>query len=199
MYRYLSIFAFIIAIFFIDYTFAEYPYIGIMGGGNGRLDLKSPKAEAEYGYYVGGSIGFRFLSLLRIEEELSFQRSRIDSVEKREIHFHHVKGDIKVWSLMTNLFVDLDCPFFITPYFGGGIGYENTKGNWRGEWVEITHHIQKHHTQEDFQKNGFAWQLIAGVKLPICLDVETGLEYRYFKIPDGSANHRFGLALTIQL
>lgn len=199
MNKYILVFFLILECFFINQSFAGEPYIGVMVGVNGNLDLKGKKADASVGYYVGGNIGYRFWSLLRLEEELSYQRSDIHSFEKSGIKLHHARGHVNVWSLMTNMLFELNCPFIITPYFGGGIGVAHVNGHWSGHWNKVMRHLSSegchHHAKQKLRENGFAWQLIAGLKYFICLGLETSLEYRYFKVENEIINHRVDLSL----
>jgi opacity protein-like surface antigen len=176
---------------FTNTSFAD-PYIGIIGGGTAGFDLQHSRFDTSTGYYIGGRIGFNCLSLLRLEEEISYQRSAVHSISKKGFNLNHVHGHISFWSFMTNLIVDLDCPFIISPYFGAGIGYARGDGNGKGRFS----FEESSHAKENIHCNAFAWQALFGLKYCICYGLETSLEYRYFKINDVDANHKFGLALT---
>lgn len=181
----------LICICFLGPCFAADLYIGIFGGGSGGFDLKKSKLDTSMGYYLGGRIGLKCLSLLKVEEELSYQRSGVHSLEKKGIRLHHVKGHVSFWSLMTNLLIDFDCPFIISPYFGGGMGLLHGEGIGK-----VSSYYQNDQAKQKFHRNEFAWQLIVGLKSFICLGLEAGFEYRYFKLAEGKANHKLGLALT---
>lgn len=178
---------------FLSNTGFADPYIGIIGGGTAGFDLKDSKIEASTGYYIGGRIGFSCFRLLRLEEEIAYQRSGVDSISKKGFNFHHAHGHVSFWSFMTNLLVDLDCPFIISPYFGGGIGYVHGNGEGKGR-LSLEESI--HHAKEKIDRNSFAWQALVGLKYCVCLGLEASFEYRYFKLKEAKANHKFGLALT---
>lgn len=172
-------------------SFAD-PYLGVIGGGTAGYDLKNSSIDTSCGYYVGGRVGFSCLGFLRLEEELSYQRSNIHSFKKDGFNFSHVQGHVTFWSLMTNVLIDLDCPFIISPYFGGGAGFAHEKGKGR---VKLP--FGKHqHIKEVIHSDDFAWQILVGLKYCVCLGLEASLEYRYFKLQDVAANHKFGLAFT---
>lgn len=177
--------------FFANTSFAD-PYVGIIGGGTAGYDLQHSRLDTSTGYYIGGRIGFSSLcSFLRLEEEISYQRSAIHSISKRGFHLKHVEGHVSFWSFMTNLLVDLDCPFIVSPYLGGGIGYARGSGEGKGRFG-----FESAHAKEKIDRNAFAWQALIGLKYCVCFGLEAAIEYRYFKINDVDANHKFGLALT---
>ena len=175
--------------FFSTHAFAD-PYIGLLGGGTAGFDLKESRIDTSCGYYIGGRIGFSCFNFFRLEEELSYQRSKIHAIEKNGFHFHHVHGHVTFWSLMTNFLIDLDCPFIISPYFGGGVGYTRESGHGR---LSLKGDRQ---SKEKVNDNQFAWQGLVGLKYCVCLGLEASLEYRYFKVKEVEANHKFGMALT---
>lgn len=93
---------------------------------------------------------------------------------------------------MTNALIDFDCPFIVSPYIGGGIGYARTEG--KGKGIRGSHGQLK--AENKLTCNDFAWQAIIGIKYLTCLNWETSLEYRYFKVKNVGANHKIGAALT---
>lgn len=193
----ISIF-FLLRCFFSSGCYAGEPYIGLIGGGNAGLDLKKSKAEASIGYYIGGHVGYKFFRHLRIEEEVTYQYSGIHSFEINKVKLSHVKGNVDVWSLMTNVILDLNCPFLVSPYFGGGLGYGQANGHWTGHW-KVNRNLffeEESLPKQKLHKNGFAWQGIVGLNFFVCLGFEASVEYRYFKLENDVVNHRFGAALT---
>lgn len=194
MNRTIAIFSFFLGCLCATQCFAGEVYIGVLGGGTGRLDLKKAKADADLGYYVGGQLGYQFFGRLRLEEELSYQEAKIHSFETKGMTFHHAKGHVNLWSLMTNLIVDLDFPFIISPYMGGGLGYLYADGHWSGHIKDFRLH-ENQFSKQELKKNGLAWQAIVGLKYFVCLSLELGLEYRYFKFENELATHKVGLVL----
>jgi len=190
MKRAVFIFSLFFACFLSQQCFADF-YIGVIGGGTAGFDLHQSRVDTSTGYYLGGRIGMTCLSLLRIEEEISYQRSGLDSISKKGFNLDHVHGHVNFWSFMTNALIDFDCPFIISPYFGGGVGYtyENGKGSGRLPRNDS-------HTHAKMEQNAFAWQALVGLKYLVCFGLEASFEYRYFKVKEVDANHKFGLALT---
>lgn len=191
MKKFFVILLLVLGSFLSNTSFAD-PYIGILGGGTAGYDIKDSKIDTSTGYYIGGRIGFSCFSILRLEEEIAYQRSGVHSISKRGFNFHHAHGHVSFWSLMTNVIVDLDCPFIISPYLGGGIGYARGNGEGKGRFS----FDESAHAKEKVHRNAFAWQALVGLKYCVCLGLEASLEYRYFKLKDVEANHKFGLALT---
>lgn len=167
-------------------------YIGLIGGGTAGFDLKNSAIDTSTGYYIGGRIGMRCFPLIRIEEEISYQFSDIHSISKHGFHLKHVHGHVNSWAFMTNALVDLDCPFIVSPYFGGGVGYAHENGKGKGK---ITY-MQESHAKMKINQHSFAWQGLVGIKYCVCFGFEASVEYRYFKIKDTEANHKLGIALT---
>lgn len=191
MRKYLVIFSLFFGMLVINNCYAGEPYIGVIAGGSGGFNIKDSKLDTTLGYYLGGRLGFKFFSLFRLEEEFSYQHSGVHSIKKEGFKLHHVRGHVNFWSLMTNILFDLNCPFIITPYFGGGIGYARGDGHGVGKFS-----FHEKHEEQKFHQNEFAWQIVVGLKYFICFGLETSLEYRYFKVTEANVNHKLGLALT---
>lgn len=193
MKRNLALFLIILVTLTTNIAYSADPYFGIFGGGTAGFDIDSSRIDTSCGYYLGGKIGLSCFRLLRLEEELTYQRSKVHTLSRGGFDFKHVEGHVNYWSLMTNLLVNFDCPFIITPYFGGGVGYARGTGGGKGN---LDFKMSHKHTKEKINQNEFAWQGIIGLKYLICGELETSFEYRYFKINDVDANHRFGIAFT---
>lgn len=191
MQKFFIVLALCFGMLFSRSVFAD-AYIGVLGGGTAGFDLQNSSIDTSSGYYIGGKVGFTCLKFLRLEEELSYQRSDIHSLERNGFHFSHVRGHITFWSLMTNVLIDLDCPFIVTPYFGGGAGYTRETGEGKGTFPFGKHQDAK----ESIHHDAFAWQALVGLKYYVCFGLEASIEYRYFKIKDVEANHKLGLAFT---
>jgi opacity protein-like surface antigen len=123
------------------------------------------------------------------------------------------RGHLSEVAYMANLIYDLDisywnscCSYDITPYFGGGIGYGNQR-------IRTRHHLlgedvvafddssgsgssseAGHHRRRRNGKNGFAWQIIAGLAYEFSPCFDASVEYR---LHQGRAerlyNHMAGL------
>lgn len=172
-------------------------YTGVLSGFNGGYDLKCRKVMTNCGYYLGVKIGKNFSSF-KFEGEVMWQRNTPHSFKVGSMFLDHISGNIQVLSLMANGFTDFYLKWPVRPFIGMGLGYAQTYGHWNGtlknymgNFFEI-----KEKMKFSFNKGGFAFQVIAGLKYIICLELEASLEYRYFDITNGLSNHKFGLAFT---
>lgn len=195
--------------------------VGAFGGINGGYDLRCRHVKTIRGYYAGLKIDKSLFCYLRLEEELAWQWNEVNSIKNATVQFDHMRGDINIWSLMTNGIFDIpfNCRLPARPYVGGGVGYAYTSGNWVGSvsqnpTINTANNAQannavnpqtnlanetvcftRRHIKSNIHKGGFAWQIIAGLNFPICC-FKIGLEYRYFKSQRDISNHKFGLALV---
>lgn len=85
-----------------------------------------------------------------------------------------VEGKLRVASAMVNALVDLGSDDSVNFYAGGGVGYAWAYLN--GNETDIDDAFV------DDLDNGFAWQLIGGVRVPVSDSVDVGLKYRYFNL-----------------
>lgn len=180
-------------------------YIGGMGGFNGGYDLKCSGVSTNRGYYLGAKLGKKifpqignFFPHLRVEGEFVWQRNSVHSFKLGTIQLDHTRGHVQIWSLMTNLLLDLNCDFPVRPFLGGGVGYAQTLGHWSALLIEVNgdFFIIEKHIHSKFNKSGFATQVIAGLKYFICPNLEVSLEYRFFHLKSDVDNHKLGLNLT---
>jgi opacity protein-like surface antigen len=182
-----------------DYPPHQGIYMSAVGGFSGGFDLKCEDVSTNLGYYVGGKIGTTFSPIIRFEGECIFQRSNVGYVQTGTIQLSNVHGNINVWALMTNIVFNLNCEFPLIPFIGGGLGYGQANGHWKGSLVEMVgnHLSYEEHIKAKFNKQGFAWQVLAGLRYYLCQRWEASLEYRYLKIEERRvSNHKLGLALT---
>lgn len=158
-------------------------YAGALGGLNWIQDSGHPKLDFKTGWLAGGYIGYRMCGGFRAEAEATYRYNKIKSVKFGGETFH-IGGHLDTWSFMANGYYDIPLCWCITPYVGGGIGYDTTKarschGNSRGK------------------ENGFAWQVMAGGLYDINECLELGLEYRFHKgKPKDFYNHAVDLRLN---
>ena len=90
----------------------------------------------------------------------------------------HHNNQVRVYSLMKNVFFDLDFGQRVIPYIGGGLGTS---------YVEV----ETGPTREggiDDGDTAYSWQGIAGVATPLNADAHLMLEYRYFGTADFDLN-----------
>jgi opacity protein-like surface antigen len=78
------------------------------------------------------------------------------------------------FSIMANVWYDFQVAG-LKPYIGGGVGWAD---------VEADGVYQSKAVGSSFSESGFAWQLGAGLHLPIDEKMSLGIGYRYFSGPD---------------
>lgn len=142
------------------------------------------------GYLISGSFGCQW-DYFDLEAEYAYRRNALKSLNFLG-RSYSMRGHFQSSSYMANLLWTLPlercgCSLWgIQTFIGGGIGYD----------------IQKNHGSEgglSFKnnKNGFAWQIIAGFGYPVFCNTDLSLEYRFHKGPLGHLyNHSVGVGLT---
>jgi opacity protein-like surface antigen len=180
-------------------------YVQIFGGPNWATlsdisQFNPTKLHCKPGYVVGASLGYNIWCAFRVEAEYSFRYNKITASitdKQREIPAT-LKGSGKLTTsaALANLLWDIPigCIGF-SPYIGGGVGYA-----WNAYRSSDRVHVDTggtiscvHICKGSRNTNGFAWQLIGGVSIPLTLCIDLGLEYRYFK----AAKHVRNQALVV--
>lgn len=138
----------------------------------------SDKVTFDPGVYTGGTGGYDF-GFLRLEGELSYRNSEIDTVTNQSNgeHFRNVNGDLGVFAVMFNAYFDLHNPSRVTPYLGGGIGFATlhlSDTNGYGNIQGFTH------LYDDSSDTVFASQIGAGVDVALTNRYSLDIGYRYF-------------------
>jgi len=131
------------------------------------------RIEFDPGVYVGGTAGYDF-GIIRLEGELSYRYNEMDSITNRDfgVKYAGVDGDVGIFAMMANAFVDFHNDSPITPYLGGGIGVATVYlSDTDGDGLLI-------YAEDD--DSVFAYQVGGG--LDIALNRQTSLDigYRYF-------------------
>lgn len=110
--------------------------IGVLGGINGGYDLRCKHVKTNRGYYAGMKIGQDLFYHLRVEGEVDWQWNEVNSIKNEPIQFDHARGDINIWSVMSNGIFDIpfNCQLPARPYIGGGVGYAYSSGHWVGSF-----------------------------------------------------------------
>ena len=174
------------------------PYLGIEGG---VLFPRSTDADVTVKTFTGvtvDSIGNAFtlhqktgvdldaiggydFGMFRLEGEVAWKRSSLDRVDNFDPALLtaistatgvpvtgtalNVGGHVTALSGMVNGLVDFGGQTGIGGYVGAGVGLAGVKYSTGGF---------------DDRENGVAWQLLAGVYMPLSDNIDVGLKYRYF-------------------
>lgn len=141
------------------------------GPGNNAIPLDW---STEAGFNVGGGIGVYscFLGGSRFEIEGSYGENTIDAFAYNNVQLwpSEFVGQISTATVMVNFLKEVSLGK-ATGYFGGGIGGANSqfKGNY-------------YYLPVNERDGGFAWQLIAGVDLPINDCIALFTQYKFQSI-----------------
>jgi|GEM_PF-2226729 len=168
---------------------------------------QSVDTKFKTGFVLGGNAGIEWGNGLRTELELALRQNSSKNRARLRTHmksqfptylttgdggYAHTEGGAKIttlataqhgrddivsarlklraWSLMANAWYDFDIGMPFTPYVGGGVGLAQVKISGDLDNTQL------------FQKNDsvFAWQLGAGVSMPVAENVKAFVDYRYF-------------------
>jgi opacity protein-like surface antigen len=169
------------------------PYIGFEGGAMKpdklKLDyqlraLSVPNGvafEHKTGFDLDFIAGYDF-GFLRAEAELGWKRASVTEASVAPaIQFNNtgrltVDGRTRALSAMANLLLDFGDDDGLQVYGGGGIGLARVTLNnvISGPNVTAGRGV-------DGSDRSFAWQVIAGMRVPVSYNVDLGLKYRYFR------------------
>jgi opacity protein-like surface antigen len=140
----------------------DFDFSGGGGGGAGFDD--------EGGLIFGGAAGMEVFPNLRGEVEVSFQQfDDLDNVYSCCAGTFDFGTSIEALYFLTNLWYDFQVNDYIHPYVGAGLG---------GAWVEARSSDIAGAGPED-EDIGFAWQLGAGVRIPVMSNVDFDIGYRF--------------------
>jgi opacity protein-like surface antigen len=140
------------------------------------------------GIYVGGTGGYDF-GYLRLEGELSYRNSNIDSVSfANGERFRNVDGDLGAFATMFNVFFDIQNPSRVTPYLGGGIGFATLHLSDTHGYGNTQGYTQLYDKSSD---TVFAYQIGAGLDIALNRLLSLDLGYRYFATDKASLEGDF--------
>ena len=175
-------------------------YVGIEGGGllaeDYRFDLRdaagSRQANAirlnhQAGFDVDGNVGYDF-GLLRTEFEVGYKQVNIDTltVNANASPFTNLiapgvypgaYGRSKALSFMANAMLDVGDENGWSAFAGGGVGVARVE-------VSKLRQFRQQPTVVDDSDTHFAWQIVAGARRHITDNVDIGIKYRFFNVPD---------------
>ncbi len=114
-----------------------------------------------------GAIGYKY-KYFRAELEYISRGDAEEDIIDAGVYNSTVTVSSK--SYMLNMYVDLMPNYWISPYFGGGIGYTE---------LEMVNDNAGYAYDEKWEESKFSWQIGAGLTLRInrCLNIDAG--YRY--------------------
>jgi opacity protein-like surface antigen len=169
------------------------PYLGFEGGAikpeKLRLDYQRSALSVPNGITIDHKTGFDVdfiagydLGLIRAEAELGYKRATPTGIViAPAVGFNNtgplaIDGRTSAVSAMANLLLDFGKDDGLQVYGGGGLGVAKTT---------LDNVITGPNVAQGRGINGndrsFAWQLIAGMRVPLSYNVDLGLKYRYFR------------------
>lgn len=144
------------------------------------------QVEFDVGYNVGGFLGFRCCNGLRIEGEIGYRNSDLDTATV----FHSAgsgvtaesvsSAEIQVINYMANFIYECAfqvCDCCLRPYFGVGFGGANVS-------LDVNQTIDGVALVFDDDETVFAYQLIMGLAYPINECMDLAIEYRFMDIAE---------------
>lgn len=147
-------------------------------GGGSRVDL-----DFDTGFVIGGAIGYKFdtysFGRPRFEIEVNYRENDEDGGSSGGVR-RSFSGDVTSIGVLANFLLDLG-PVLGTrfnPYIGGGIGFANVYSDIRYAGGSLN--------DDD---TVFAYQLIAGVDMPVTERVTFFVDGRYYGTDDPGFRH----------
>lgn len=125
---------------------------------DGELEIEGSEFDLDNNWMVSGAVGTRLSNGLRVEGELAYRQNELEDVGDVEV---------EVVSLLANAIWDFNRGGRFQPYVGVGAGVG------RLQIDEI-----------DAEDTGFAWQVMAGVGVPLSERMTLDIGYRYFAMPN---------------
>lgn len=187
-------------------------YAGIIGGANwvSVNHHHHHRGDNNAGYLVGCDFGYTLCNNFSAEGEFVYRHNDTDHVRwnnKWGHDNHHAKGgnhhkkghkghgDLKGYSVMANVRYDvpIDCCF--TPYVRGGIGWARTKFHASGHHWDQQNNCKGDHWGHHNSKNGFAWQVGAGLSFPVYCNTVLDVGYNFLRAQKEINNNSFVAAL----
>ena len=190
---------------------AEGVYVNIIGGLNwqsgssGSLSTTSGSftsntsfsEDADTGFVIGGAIGMelsKWVQGLRTELEVSYRRNDRGGNHAVELFYGSlsseeatgpIHGNVSNFSILANIWYEVDTGWKMRPYIGGGAGWVRSRLEATAPVTTDTGSIAPDiwdSIQQD--ESGLAYQLGAGFNHTVAPGVDVGIGYRYFNGPD---------------
>ncbi|MBA3576919.1 MAG: porin family protein [Sphingomonas sp.] len=138
------------------------------------------------GFDIDLIAGYDF-GMVRVEGELGYKNAGIDEFEFRndpDFGFGEnfgADGDARAVSFMINALLDVGDEDSWSGYIGPGIGYANVKYD-LDEIDGID--LAAEGIDGSISDSRIAWQVVAGVRTALSMNLDLGLKYRFFNVPN---------------
>lgn len=133
------------------------------GGGSGELTYDA-------GFAIGAGLGYNF-GAGRLEAEIGYKTADTDEIKADGFGSASIDGDMSVFSVMANGYIDLNASPTVKPYLMAGIGMANVA-------------IDSSDLDVDDDDDVFAYQAGAGVGFALSDKVTLDISYRYMGTED---------------
>ncbi|HQA18685.1 MAG TPA: outer membrane beta-barrel protein, partial [Novosphingobium sp.] len=130
------------------------------------------KLNTKVGYDAGVAVGYDFGGF-RLEAESSYRRASADSftVGANNYSGSNLSGSASALSFMLNGLLDFGPDDGLQGFVGGGAGIGRVK-------VVTDTPVAAYDINDS--DSDFAWQVLAGIRLPVTNNVDVGLKYRMY-------------------
>lgn len=152
--------------------------MGFISDADLEEDVTTGQAQFDTGFTVQGAVGHSYPSGIRAEIEVSYRTNEFDEIRVGSRVFE-ASGDIRSLGVLLNGYYDFRLNAAFTPYVGAGVGFANvTIDTVHAGPIDLGSH----------DDTVFAYQLTAGIEVPILPTASIDLSYRFF----GTSNPKFG-------
>ena len=170
--------------------------VGVVGSRDAEIVSDAVDIEYQDGGLADLSLGYRVARHVRVEANLNYRQHHIDNIDGEGVDGFAHKGDVHVLGALANVLLDVplgeqierDSLPYAIPYVGVGLGVLWTKP--RAELRQDP--VQKIRGEEA----EFAWNVLAGVDVPITRRVGLQVGYRYLESRDAKWQLRTGETLV---
>jgi OmpA-OmpF porin, OOP family len=154
-------------------TFRFAPPVAL--GTSGLVDAPGATMKTQVGPAVVGSAGWGFGNGLRVELQGDWLNNKFDQADS-SVGTFRAGGFEQKYGIMANVLYDFTMVPYVTPYIGGGVGYQwadlnNFRVNGPDSMLSVASSTD----------GGFAYQAIAGLAIPVppAPGLAITLEYRF--------------------
>ena len=132
--------------------------------------------DSDKGFDGGAALGYDF-GMFRLETEASYRKAKNDEIFDSSDTFS-AQGDANVLSFMLNGLLDFGDDDGIQGFVGGGGGVGRVSYDVGLDFPSVPLHVDLLNATD----TGFAWQVLAGLRLPLSGKWDAGLKYRFFNV-----------------
>src|ERR1044072_4728612 len=177
------------------------PYVGIEGGAmwvedadvdydDGTLNLANAiTVTHNVGYDVDLIAGYDF-GMLRLEGEVAYKRAGVNQLRIDPLiagggpgDAYDASGRARALSGMINLLLDFGNDDGLNGYAGAGVGLASVKYSAATDGPANGGPPFGAVAFSDTD-SGLGWQAIAGIRYPVSQNIDVGLKYRFFNVPN---------------